>query len=666
MDFLRHLPLKRKLTLITVLTSGVALVVACVALATYEQMNIRRRLVNDLATTAAMTSANSTAGLTFNDSAAVEQTLKPLAAQPRIVRACVYGKEAQPFALYQRATESRSLLSPPAQRDGHRFTNTSLELFQSITLEGETIGTIFLETDLEEIHASLWRYVIVLAVLLVVCSLVALLVAARLQHIISRPIADLAHTAARVATERDYSVRAHKQSDDELGKLTDGFNHMLAQIQMQDAALQKSHHELEHRVQERTSQLADSLSLTRATLEATSDAILVADGHGKITGFNENFLLLWRIPRDLSESGHEAAMLTIAMQQVKQPEQFRTKVQQIYANPEAESFDVLEFKDGRVLELSSKPQRIGDKCVGRVWSHRDVTERKRSEAALAKLNQELLETSRRAGMAEVATGVLHNVGNVLNSLNVASTCIADQLRNSKAPNLSRIVALFREHEAQLTEYLAHDSKGRQLLPYLAQLSEHITGEHASALQELTEIQKHIDHIKDIVAMQQSFAKVSGVAESVPVAELLDEALRMNESSLHRHAIKVVKDFATAPVITVEKHKALQILVNLMRNAKQACDGVERDEKQITLRVLDDSERVAITVADNGVGIPEENLTRIFSHGFTTKKNGHGFGLHSGALAAQELGGALRVASAGPGHGAAFTLELPIEPARRSP
>ena len=135
--------------------------------------------------------------------------------------------------------------------------------------------------------------------MLVGCSLVALLVAARLQRIISHPIADLAHTAARVATERDYSVRAHKQSDDELGKLTDGFNHMLAQIQTQDAALQKSHQELERRVQDRTAQLADSLSLTRATLEATTDAILVADGHGKVTGFNENFLAIWNIPREL-------------------------------------------------------------------------------------------------------------------------------------------------------------------------------------------------------------------------------------------------------------------------------------------------------------------------------------------------------------------------------
>lgn len=665
MNLFRHLPIKRKLTLITLVTSGVALLVAGLGLATYEQINIRRRLVADLQTTAAMTSANCTAGLIFNDPAAIEQTLKSLVTQPHIVRAGVYGKDGKLFADYLRATEAGSLLAPPVQPDGHQFTSVSLQLFQTIRLDQEKLGVIFLETDLEEIRASLWRYVMVLVILLATCSLVALVVASWLQRIISQPIADLAAAAARVANEGDYSVRAKKESDDELGQLMDGFNYMLAQIQTQDAALHKSHLELEKRVQERTGQLAESLSLTRATLEATTDGILVADGQGKVTGFNENFLTIWRLPRELSEAGHEEAMLQLAMQQVKHPDQFRAKVQKIYSDQEAESFDVLEFNDGRTLELSSKPQRIGTRCVGRVWSHRDITERKRSEAALAKLHQDLLETSRRAGMAEVATGVLHNVGNVLNSVNVAATCITEQLRKSKVPNLARVVALLRANEPRLAEYLLHDPKGRQLIPYLAQLAEHVSGEQADALRELGELQKHIEHIKDIVAMQQSLAKVSGVTEPVPVTELLDEAVRINKDSFQRHAIKVVQELVATPVITTEKHKVLQILVNLLRNAKQACDATQRDDKQITLRVLAEAEHVTISVTDNGVGISPENLTRIFSHGFTTKKNGHGFGLHSGALAAQEMGGALSVTSAGPGQGATFTLELPFHSNRKA-
>jgi signal transduction histidine kinase len=110
---------------------------------------------------------------------------------------------------------------------------------------------------------------------------------------------------------------------------------------------------------------------------------------------------------------------------------------------------------------------------------------------------------------------------------------------------------------------------------------------------------------------------------------------------------------------VEKHKVLQILVNLIRNAKYACDESGRKDKQMIVRVSNGDNRVRISVKDNGIGIPQENLTRIFNHGFTTKKDGHGFGLHSGALSAKELGGSLEVHSEGKNQGAMFTLELPL-------
>jgi PAS domain S-box-containing protein len=290
----------------------------------------------------------------------------------------------------------------------------------------------------------------------------------------------------------------------------------------------------------------------------------------------------------------------------------------------------------------------------------DITERKLSEAALEKAHKELLETSRQAGMAEVATSVLHNVGNVLNSVNVASSCLAESLRKSKAANLSKVVTMLREHEGDLGTFLTRDPKGKQLPDYLAQLAEHLAGEQAAALEELDGLQKNIEHIKDIVAMQQSFGQVSGVTETLQVTDLVEEALRMNSPGLHRRAIQVIKEFEAVSPIMVEKHKVLQILVNLVRNAKQACDHPGHAEMRLTLRVTNGNDHVRIAVSDNGVGILPENLTRIFSHGFTTRKDGHGFGLHSGALAAKEMGGSLSVRSDGPGTGATFTLELPLQ------
>ena len=168
------------------------------------------------------------------------------------------------------------------------------------------------------------------------------------------------------------------------------------------------------------------------------------------------------------------------------------------------------------------------------------------------------------------------------------------------------------------------------------------------------------HIKEIVAMQQNYARTSGLLESLPVVDLVEDALRMNADGLQRHHVKLVREFAETPPILVQKHKVLQILVNLIRNAKHACDDAERPDKQIILRVAGGSGRIKISVIDNGVGIPVENLTQIFGHGFTTRKEGHGFGLHSSALAAKEMGGSLTAFSEGPGQGATFTLDLPMQ------
>ena len=181
------------------------------------------------------------------------------------------------------------------------------------------------------------------------------------------------------------------------------------------------------------------------------------------------------------------------------------------------------------------------------------------------------------------------------------------------------------------------------------------------LGEVENLRKNIEHIKDIVAMQQSYAKVSGVTEAVKPAELIEDTLRMNAGALDRHAIEVVKEIEDVPSIEVDKHKVLQILVNFVRNAKYACDDSGRTDKRITLRVRQHEDRVTFLVIDNGVGIPAENLARIFNHGFTTRKDGHGFGLHSGANAAKELGGEVTVHSDGLGQGATFTLELPLAP-----
>jgi PAS domain S-box-containing protein len=293
-----------------------------------------------------------------------------------------------------------------------------------------------------------------------------------------------------------------------------------------------------------------------------------------------------------------------------------------------------------------------------VGTTQDMTERKHAEQELEKAHQKLIETSRQAGMAEVATGVLHNVGNVLNSVNVSASLVADNLKKSEVGAVSQVAELLREQEADLGAFFGADPRAKLLPGYITELSAHLESERSAVLRELADLQKNIEHIRDIVATQQGYARVAGVAETVQVIDLVEDALRMNVAALVRHDVETVRDFAQVPPITVEKHKVLQILVNLVRNAKFACVESGRPDKRMTLRVANGNGRIKISIADNGVGIPPENLTRVFNHGFTTRKDGHGFGLHSGALAAKELGGSLFASSGGPGLGATFVLELP--------
>lgn len=269
-------------------------------------------------------------------------------------------------------------------------------------------------------------------------------------------------------------------------------------------------------------------------------------------------------------------------------------------------------------------------------------------------------------MAEIATNVLHNIGNVLNSVNISATVVSDKVKNPKAAGLVKVAALLQQNAADLAAFISTDQRGKHLPVYLSQLSEQLMLDQRVTLQELDTLRKNIDHIKEIVVMQQSYSKLVGVPERLTVASLVDDALRMNTGAFTRHGVSVKCEFEDVPEIVVEKHKILQILINLLRNAKYACEASPRTDKQVVISIANRPGGVRIAVTDNGIGIHPDHMTRIFSHGFTTKKDGHGFGLHSGALAARDLGGALRVASAGLGHGATFTLELPLELPRELP
>lgn len=321
----------------------------------------------------------------------------------------------------------------------------------------------------------------------------------------------------------------------------------------------------------------------------------------------------------------------------------------------------LAKRDRELRQVSESMFAANARLADEISAHRDTQEHRE------RMHAELVTASRYAGMAEVATGVLHNVGNVLNSVNVSVGVLIDKLSRSRVGGVDKIRQLLDDNRDRLGDFLTHDPKGSKVQAYLESLGRTLVGERDENLQELNRLRENVEHIKSIVATQQRLAKVCVVREPVDVSTLVDEAIRLNMHALERHGVVIDRDFEATPQVVTDKHRVLQILVNLISNAKHATGAAGGAQGRILIRVWQDDDRtVAVQVADNGVGILQENLPKIFTHGFTTREDGHGFGLHSGALASKELGGELTVYSDGAGLGAAFTLRLPLRAPASAP
>jgi len=526
---------------------------------------------------------------------------------------------------------------------------------------------------------------------------IALLLALYIGRSIAMPLRQLTRAAAGFAAgETGLAMPAPRK--DEIGELTSAFSIMVRKRRQAEEALRQARDELEVRVKERTAELvttnaqlqkevaersqaeeaarlgaesvqklAEDLARERARMsEIVNSVPAMVFEHWTREGAGVNFI-----------SNYLETMLGFTAEEwFSTPDFWASRIhpddkERVMADTAQQfagecSGDPIQFrwitKGERVVwgETYLNVIRNAEGAPGLRGFVVDITRQKQASIDLEGANQQLIETSRHAGMAEVATNVLHNVGNVLNSVNVSTAVASELVRQSSAPHLGRAAGLLEQNAGNLGEYLSSDPVGRKLPGFLGQLAGQLKTERTSLLKELEHLGKNVEHIKDIVAVQQSYASTAGMSQTVAVVDLVEDSLRMNAGALMRHDVRLIREFEAQPVIRVDKHKVMQILVNLIRNAKYACDESGLAEKKLTVRVSGDERTVRISVIDNGVGIPPENMTLIFSHGFTTRKSGHGFGLHSGALAARELGGALLVHSDGPASGATFTLELPME------
>ncbi len=280
---------------------------------------------------------------------------------------------------------------------------------------------------------------------------------------------------------------------------------------------------------------------------------------------------------------------------------------------------------------------------------------------LEKSKAALAQAARAAGMSEIATGVLHNVGNALNSVNVSATLATNKARNSCSSDLGKMLQVISDSAMDLADFLAKDPRGAHFYPMLTQIAAQLTDERTSLSKELGEMSEGLEHIKELVRSQQSFAGRSGVLEKTALGSLVEQAVNISGLSLEADSeIEIGREYETVEPFDMDRNRVLEVLVNLIQNAKQSIREAKIPNGRIRITASSSTaDQVLIEVADNGLGIDAANLTSVFNHGFTTKIDGHGFGLHTSANAATEMKGRLTAHSDGPGKGATFALEIPM-------
>ncbi|QRK09646.1 AAA family ATPase [Archangium violaceum] len=287
---------------------------------------------------------------------------------------------------------------------------------------------------------------------------------------------------------------------------------------------------------------------------------------------------------------------------------------------------------------------------------------KRVEERTRELKQaqsRLVDTARSAGMAEIAANVLHNVGNVLTSAVINLQMMREMVNASRMGRLKQVSTLLEEHQNDLEDFLTQNPLGSRLTDYVSALADALLTEQTMLKEGMSAMGLHIEHIRAIVQVQQTYARSTLVTEECDLSLLVEDALSIQRPALQRHGLTVSRELTTLPRVRLDKHKVLQILINLISNAKNATQALPEGQRHMHVRLDAVGNTARIQVKDNGVGIARENRARLFSQGFTTREGGHGLGLHSSALAAKMLGGRLLLESDGPGQGATATLELPL-------
>ncbi len=485
------------------------------------------------------------------------------------------------------------------------------------------------------------------------------------------PIRDLM-TAAKQISDGDLNAEVMVTTKDEIGMLGLSFNTMvndlraakLKELNLVDE-LSTINEELESRVEQRTKELGRSETKIRAILDNIGEGILVLDDNSRIQSMNPAAEKIF----DTYEKDAVGKNVTQFIQPKETGNPNTAKqgdaISDFFtaSNNQQPKEYVGQKADGDTfpMEYVVSSMKIGDETM-HVCILRDITKRKETEATLAEAQQTLVDGAHKSGMADMATGVLHNIGNILNSVNLAGEQINRISSNSKIKGFIRANGLLEEHKENLADFFTTDDRGKKLPAYYLKMGKVLTGEMTDIQHETEELISKTTMMKEVISTQQAYAHAGFHAEQLEIHELMEDALKIQIASLEKWGVKLHKHYRETPACVGQKSKLLQVLTNLIKNAKEAMNNNDEfnKPKELTIEtgVLDNSFSY-IKITDNGCGINSKQLAKIFNHGFTTKEDGHGFGLHTSANAMTEMRGALKVDSAGTEKGASFTITIPI-------
>lgn len=504
----------------------------------------------------------------------------------------------------------------------------------SIKLRSDIVGVIYLQMKTAYINDKLYHdflsnLLIIIAIMIVMFFCIILI----LRKIVINPIELIEHYTNLIA-KGNLNITIPKTSHDEIGQLTDHLNSMTNELG------------------KLTYKLGRTNSYLESIYSSMSNMLFVTDEEYYIMQVNKTTQWLLKFEEnELIDHSIYDFIITNGNDTLK--DQHLIKNQEIH-------FITKNGDPITTLTTSSTVKDTNGAIQGIVFVSQDLTEYKQLEEKIHEAKEAII-ISRQAGMAEIANNVLHNIGNVLNSVNTSADLLASSLRDSKLNYLPKLDDLLQKNLSNLADFFTQNPKGKLLPSYISELSQHWQYENQFHIQECETLIKSIQHIKEIVSMQQSIAGTYGVIDKIDLTELIEDAINIVLFNLQAEHIKVIREYDQFDPTYIDKSKLLQILINLIKNAKDALLASSNHEKIMTISLkCHNQNTIQIQVTDNGIGILPENIPKLFTQGFTTKPKGHGFGLHSSIFTANELQGSLTVVSEGPMKGATFTLQFPYK------